>query len=331
LRKATLVLTADRSAESATVAITTRNRRDSARAAIASALAQEPQSPVIVVDDASSDGTAEMVRAEFPQARLVRFDAQAGYIAGRMCVLELATTPIVCFLDDDATFSTPAVVRGTVADFDHPRIAGVAIPLMENGRLLQGAPGSTGFRVTDYFIGAAHAVRRESVLALGGYRTSYSFYVEEPDLCIRLLQAGMVTRVGRSDPVIHLPHPARVHDERFTLRIKNELLFKWYHTPSIYLPAVLAGHMISSAREAVRRKFARAFLQAMTQGLAELVADRAARRQVDLRVYRTWRLLRKERSVAFERIAPSLSPLEQVSQAQGRTTAAPDQADCRDS
>jgi GT2 family glycosyltransferase len=300
------VLAIDPAACTVTVAITTRNRRECARTAIESAIRQEPAVDVIVLDDASSDRTDEMVRCEFPRVRLIRFDEQIGYIQGRMHILQEATTPIVCFLDDDATFSTPSVVRKTVADFDHPRIAGVAIPMIENGRLLQGAPGTQDFRVTDYFIGAAHAVRREVVLAEGGYRTSFSFYVEEPDLCIRLLQAGMVTRVGRSDPIIHSPHPARIHDERFALRIKNELLFKWYHTPTVYLPVVLSAHIIKSAREAQHRRFGRAYLQAMSRGIMELLRNNEPRRQLDLKVYRAWRILRKERTVPFERIAPLL-------------------------
>jgi GT2 family glycosyltransferase len=306
------VLAIDPFARAATVAITTRNRCDAARTAIESATRQEPAIDIIVLDDASSDGTAEMVRSEFPRVRLIRFDVPIGYITGRMQILKEANTPIVCFLDDDATFSTPTVVRETVADFDHPRIASVAIPMIERGRLLQGAPGSRGFRVTDYFIGAAHAVRREIVLAQGGYRTSFSFYVEEPDLCIRLLQAGLVTRVGRSDPVIHSPHPGRIHDERFAQRIKNELLFKWYHTPSPYLPVVLAGHMIKTAREAARRRFGRAYVRGMSRGFRELIRNQEPRRRIDLNVYRAWRILRRERSVAFERIASLLPPIPEV-------------------
>ncbi len=193
-----------------TVGITTRDRCETARAAIESALGQASVAEVVVLDDASSDGTAAMVRSEFPRARLIRSESHIGYIEGRMRILKEVTTPIVCFLDDDATFTTPDVVRETVADFDHPRIASVAIPMIEDGRLLQGEIGSQDFRVTDYFIGAAHAVRREIVLAQGGYRTSLSFYCEESDLCLRLLQAGFVTRVGRSSPILHSPHPAPI-------------------------------------------------------------------------------------------------------------------------
>jgi GT2 family glycosyltransferase len=290
----------------ATVGITTRDRCDTARAAIESAIRQEPAVDVLVLDDASSDGTSEMVRSEFPRARLIRTEQRIGYIEGRMRIFREAETPIVCILDDDATFSTPAVVRETVADFDHSRIAAVAVPMLEHGSLIQGTPGSRDFRVTDFFIGAAHAVRREIVLAQGGFRTSFFFYCEEPDFCIRLLQSGYVTRVGRSDPIIHSPHPARNFDERFAQRIKNELRFKWYHTPSIYLPAALAAHVIGSARAAVHQRFGGAFLLGMTRGFRELIQDRKSRNPIDLRVYKAWRMLRKGRSIPFEQIEPLL-------------------------
>ena len=55
----------------ATVVITTRNRKELLRDAITSTLAQQEQVEIIVMDDASTDGTGEMVRAEFPMVRLV--------------------------------------------------------------------------------------------------------------------------------------------------------------------------------------------------------------------------------------------------------------------
>jgi glycosyltransferase involved in cell wall biosynthesis len=95
----------------AMIGIATRNRYETAQTAIESAQAQEPPGEVIFVDDAPDDGTSEMIRRRFPTVRLIRSEQRIGLIEGRMRIFREATTPIVCIIDGDATFSTPAVVR----------------------------------------------------------------------------------------------------------------------------------------------------------------------------------------------------------------------------
>ena len=55
---------------------------------------------VIVVDNASTDGSSEMVRREFPQVRLIRREENCG-VAGWNDGFEVATGDLVLVLDDD--------------------------------------------------------------------------------------------------------------------------------------------------------------------------------------------------------------------------------------
>ena len=112
----------------ASVVITTKNRRDELSAAIASALTQSAQPEVLVIDDGSTDGTSDMVRADFPAVRLERSTKSLGLIVQRNRAARLASGEIIFSLDDDAEFSTPGVVEQTLEDFDDPRIGAVAIP-----------------------------------------------------------------------------------------------------------------------------------------------------------------------------------------------------------
>ena len=118
---------------------------------------------------------------------------------------------MIISIDDDATFSSPWVVEQTIAAFDHPRVAAVAIPYIEphkGERVFQSAPKG-GIWVTDVFRGTAHAVRREVFIGLGGYREQLVHQGEELDFCIRLLEHGFVVRLGSGDHVVHDEEPKR--------------------------------------------------------------------------------------------------------------------------
>ncbi len=85
------------------VVIPTYNRRDSVREAIASAVAQSyPDVEVIVVDDGSDDGTAEVVR-EFQEFEVVQYVYQAnrGVSAARNVGVARARGELIAFLDSD--------------------------------------------------------------------------------------------------------------------------------------------------------------------------------------------------------------------------------------
>src|SRR5688572_20321271 len=68
---------------SATVVITTKNRKEELRTAIRSALDQTARPQVLVIDDGSSDGTSEMVRSEFRDVTLHRYEQSNGLIVQR--------------------------------------------------------------------------------------------------------------------------------------------------------------------------------------------------------------------------------------------------------
>ena len=114
--------------QTATVIITTRNRRDDLLKAIASAMAQTAKPEVLVVDDASTDDTSSAVARKFPSVQLHRSDRAMGYIVQRNYAARMARTPIIFSIDDDAVFSTSRIVEETLRDFEHSRVGAVAIP-----------------------------------------------------------------------------------------------------------------------------------------------------------------------------------------------------------
>jgi glycosyltransferase involved in cell wall biosynthesis len=232
----------------ATVMIVTKNRRDELRRAVASALTQTADLEVLVIDDGSTDGTAEMLAAEFPTVRVRRSERSQGYIVQRNLGVQLATAPIVITVDDDAAFASPRTVEQTLLDFDEPRVGAVAIPHIDIGfedapRLPPAPPH--GVLVTSEFVGTACAVRREVFLRIGGFRDSIFHQGEERDFCVRLLGAGYVVRVGRADPIDHFTSPRRDVRRMDLYGRRNTILYAWYNEP---LPSALVRMVEMSAQ-----------------------------------------------------------------------------------
>ncbi len=115
-------------------------------------------------------------------------------------------------IDDDAEFTTPSIVSQTLGDFDHPRIAAVSIPhkdIRVSPLFKTPAPPGPGRWVVPFFIGTAHALRREVFLQMGGYRASLVHNTEERDFCVRLMNFGCVARLGTADAIHHYISPVR--------------------------------------------------------------------------------------------------------------------------
>jgi hypothetical protein len=84
------------------IVVPTHNRRDFLRECLATILRGRTVQKVIVVDDASNDGTAEWLRTTAdPRVEAVSLSVNAGRAAARNCGLARVKTPFVMFVDDD--------------------------------------------------------------------------------------------------------------------------------------------------------------------------------------------------------------------------------------
>ena len=273
--------------------VTTRNRKDDLRTCLESVRQQNVNVEIIVVDDASDDGTAEMVAAEFSDAKLVRHAEMQGYIRGRNEAARLATGDVIVSLDDDSMLSSDRIIAETLAYFDDERVAAVAIPYIDVNRdpvVRQAAPNRHGTYVVESFIGTAHALRRRVFLQLGGYREELFHQGEESDLCVRLLAAGYVVRLGASGPIHHFESPRRDFRRMDHYGPRNAVLFAWQNVPFptvvIQIPATIAAVLMLTGEPSRLLHRCRGVLD----GLASCA--RVERKPVSASVYHLWRRMR---------------------------------------
>jgi glycosyltransferase involved in cell wall biosynthesis len=294
----------------ATIVVTTKNRREELERLLPTLFAQSVACEVLVVDDGSTDGTAEMVRAQFPEARLERSERSLGLIVQRTRAAKLATAPVIVSVDDDAVLPSTRTVEQTLADFDHPRIGAVAIPFDDvrpYGELaLQRPADGAGRWLSAAYVGTAHAVRREVFLAVGGYRASLMQQVEELDYCLRMLATGYVTRIGRADPLRHLESPKRDRSRVITQTVRNELLHGWHNVPMPYLPVRWAKVTVASVALGARARMPGPAARGLWRGFRDSLRLRADRDPVPRSVYLVDHDIRKRGPLRLEDVESRL-------------------------
>lgn len=294
----------------ATVLITTRDRRERVRTAIRSSLAQTAAPEVIVMDDASSDGTEAAIRREFPQVRVVRCESSIGCPGQRNRGVALARGPIVICLDDDAYFSSPDTVAQVACEFDDPRIGVVTIPYVNVRReqhVRQQAPDD-GWWATGVFAGGASAVLREAFQGAGGY-ADIREQGEEAELAIRLLDLGYIVRLGRADHIVHDEELVAKPPRTYVASTRNHFVGTWRSVPWPHMPArlaVLTGKLLVVG--VVDRQLP-ATLRGLEAAARACLAGRTRRTPVRRSTYALFRRLARRGPLPFASVEPHLRPI----------------------
>ena len=179
---------------------------------------------VIVVDNASTDGTAQLVTRRFPGVQLIRSTRRQGFATNCNLGATLARGSTLVFLNPDARVSAGALQRLASFVDAHPEVA-VAGPRLvyPDGRPQASArrfpsPSATLIRRTplrlllrhsraedhhlmldeqldepmtvDWVLGATVAIRADVYRELGGMDDGYRLYCEDIDLCRRAWENG---------------------------------------------------------------------------------------------------------------------------------------------
>ncbi len=298
----------------AAVVIPTFNRREYLRAALLSAISQTIPMELVVIDDGSTDGTPEMVRSEFPQVKFEQHKGPNGPSMLRNLGSKLATAPILFPIDDDSTFASPNTVQQTLAEFDHPRVGAVGIPFINvrvDQILRQSAPHPTGIFTTQAYVGAAHALRRDLFLHLGGYRPHFFYMGEEQDYCIRMLDAGYIVRLGRADAIHHHESPSRSLVRSDIYGRRNDVLYLWHNAPFPQAPIYLIGTTVRGVIFGFRVGRPWRMIRGLASGWLAIPHEWSGRKPVSRQTYKLSRML-KYHEYPLDQIEPLLPPIQSV-------------------
>ena len=196
-------------APDATVMIATHNRVGELRKTLSSLREQRGATfETVVVDDASPDGTADVVAAEFPEVTLVRFATNRGSVAARNEILRRARGEIVVGLDDDSRFTEPdGLARAVDRMRSEPDLGVLSFQpigpehperLTDEGRL-RGERHAASFAacgvalrrsLLDRFRAEDERRGRRGAKNSGPLPEFFFHMYEEPDLCLRVWDAG---------------------------------------------------------------------------------------------------------------------------------------------
>jgi N-acetylglucosaminyl-diphospho-decaprenol L-rhamnosyltransferase len=218
---------------------------------------------VIVVDNASSDGTAAIVRKTFPHVRVIETGANLGFAGGINAGLASAAGKYAAWINPDT-----AIVGGRFADVlawmdAHPRVGIAGLKLLADDGSIEpshrGFPGfhsAVGHRYSlltrvwpgnpwsrrylrtggdaddvteaDWVSGAALVHRRDVSRALGGLDPEFFMYCEDVDFCFRAVKAGHQVRYLPLVTVRHEIGGSSSGAKRAMIRARHESLWRYY-------------------------------------------------------------------------------------------------------
>jgi N-acetylglucosaminyl-diphospho-decaprenol L-rhamnosyltransferase len=192
---------------------------------------------VVVVDNASSDASPELVRERFPWARLIESGENLGFGAAVNLAAQRSRAPWIAAANADIALSAGALERllaagavderagilapqligadGSVEHSVHPfptlpvTLAlnlglGTLVPVLGDRLALEGRWNPARPRRVDWAVGAFLLIRRRAFEALGGFSPAHWMYAEDLDLGWRAARAGWVTRYEPTAVIRHV-------------------------------------------------------------------------------------------------------------------------------
>ncbi|MGV8048740.1 MAG: glycosyltransferase family 2 protein [Anaerolineaceae bacterium] len=243
------------------IIICTYNRCNDLRRCLESLQRQQGVSTeTIVIDDCSSDASAEMVQTYFPEVRLFVNTRNLGPGYSRNIGITQARGEYLLFLDSDTQLPTAHTLSnfliffqrnpdtGTLGgeirtnDIRHIHGRGIAADGNSKSRAIVNMDGN--FAECDFLATCCCMVKKEHALRIGGFDPYYGFGSEDKDFGYRIKRLGLKNFVSADCAALHFHSPqGRSRDETYRYhKTRMRFVLKCYAT-HIALLAIASGFM----------------------------------------------------------------------------------------
>ena len=270
------------SAPVCSIVIPTYNGRSLLARCLSSIVRNRPRPPggaieVVVVDDASSDGTSEWLVRAYPAVRLVRREQNGGFCAAANAGLAVTRCPFIQLLNND-TEVTPGWVEAGLAPFADPTVGSVAPLVLVRSdptrvdsagdayswigwptKRGHGEPASRWLaRPVEEVFGASGSsafYRAEALGRAGGLDPLFGSYYEDIDLSFRLRWAGYRCVFTPHCRICHEVSATYDHGSPALQRrmARNAELVFWSNLPPGMLSLAIGPHLAFLAAQAAWR------------------------------------------------------------------------------
>lgn len=254
------------------VVVMTHNRREELCRTLTQMTSLPERVPIIVMDNGSTDDTAEAVHSRFPDVSLVRCGTNLGAVARNLGVA-LARTPYVAFCDDDTWWRPGSLTHAASLLDAHPRLASITARILVEPDLREDPitpelrhspvptpPGLPGPALMSVLAGAT-MFRVSAFRQVGGFSPRLWLGGEEELLSLDLASQGWSMCWAEEVVVHHAPSRRRDSRRRRQLGIRNTIWTSWLRRPA----RVAARRTAAVLRQAPRD---RATLAAVLEALA---------------------------------------------------------------
>ncbi len=231
---------------------------------------------VIVIDNASTDGSVEMVKKDFPQVTLIENSQNRGFSAANNQGIDISKGRYVLLLNSDTVVLDNAIAKTAAFADSHPEAAVVGCRVLNPGRTLQPTcfmfpsilnmllsstylyklfPKNKFFgrermtwwnrndiREVDVVTGCFMLVRQDAIKKVGSMDEQFFMYGEETDWCYRFKQAGWKILFTPCAEIIHLGgQSAQKRATTMVVQLRKSILqfMKKHHGPLVYRTACL--------------------------------------------------------------------------------------------
>jgi GT2 family glycosyltransferase len=206
---------------------------------------------VFVVDNASTDGSADFIKINFPSVHLVANTENVGFAAANNQALPRCKGKYIFFLNPDTEVVSDTFSEAISFMDANPRIGLAGTKIINPDRTLQWSvsyryPGQkyTTNELSDLpgkiacVLGASMIGRSELIKKIGGFDEDFFLYGEDQDLCLRIRKLGREIGYIDSAAVVHLGGQSEknsLSSEVWKKKIRAEYIFYRKH----YLPKTI--------------------------------------------------------------------------------------------